>query len=109
TTIPSQALHLMNSQFVNDQARHLAARVLREAGPDPKAWVDRACQLTLSRSPRPLEHAEMLDFLMEQAERQAATAVASEAEGTDPADPRHEALVDLCHVLYGLNEFVYIN
>src|SRR5262249_38964944 len=37
TTTPLQALALFNNAFVLDQAKHLAARVRREAGDDPGA------------------------------------------------------------------------
>ena len=41
TTVPSQALYLLNSSFVREQSRHFAARVLA----DDKASDDDRCQL----------------------------------------------------------------
>ena len=36
TSVPTQALTLLNGDFVNRQARHLADRLERDAGPDPR-------------------------------------------------------------------------
>src|SRR5208337_1521766 len=42
---PAQALTLLNNGFMVTQAVHFAARVKQEAGPDPKAQVERAFRL----------------------------------------------------------------
>ena len=63
TSVPTQALTLLNGDFVNRQARHLADRVEREAGPDPAAQIERAYQLSLCRSPREGERSALLEFL----------------------------------------------
>ena len=49
TSVPTQALTLLNGDFVNRQARHLADRLERDAGPDPAAQIDRAYLLSLCR------------------------------------------------------------
>jgi hypothetical protein len=51
TTTPLQALTLLNSKFVNEQAGFFAERVEREAGPDQAAQVRRAFQIALGRLP----------------------------------------------------------
>ncbi|MCZ7638823.1 MAG: PSD1 and planctomycete cytochrome C domain-containing protein [Verrucomicrobia bacterium] len=55
STTPLQALNLFNSRFIADQAIHLAARLEREAGPEPQAQVRRAWQLAFLRPPDPTE------------------------------------------------------
>jgi hypothetical protein len=52
TTTPQQALALMNNPFVWRQADALAARAVKEAGPDVAGQVRRAYLLTLGRPPR---------------------------------------------------------
>ena len=37
------------------QAREFAARLVREGGDDPAAWIDRAWWLALGRAPSPAE------------------------------------------------------
>jgi hypothetical protein len=84
TTVPTQALTLLNNEFVLLQAQHFAERVRRTAGPKPESQVRVAYQLALSRDPTPQEMADNLRFLEEQ------------------------QLTGLCHVLLNLNEFLYI-
>ena len=40
TTVAPQALTLFNGDFVNRQTRHLADRLVREAGPEPARQID---------------------------------------------------------------------
>jgi hypothetical protein len=84
STVPTQALTLLNDEFVLRQARLFADRV-KEAAPDDTArQVDLAYRIALSRSPRPEEAALAAEFL------------------------RHRTLADFTHVLFNLNEFLYV-
>ena len=83
TTVAPQALTLFNGQFVNQQAKHLAARLQREAGDDPVKQIALAWRLALCREPSRDERAKMQAFLKEQ------------------------PLEQLCRVVLNLNEFVY--
>jgi len=109
TTIPSQALALMNSRFVSEQAALFARRVLDEAGPDPDRWIPRAWELAFARTPSAGEIARVKAFLGEQEQTRRLVAAASEAEEPRSADPHFESVVDVCQVLLSANEFVYIN
>jgi hypothetical protein len=88
TSVAPQALTLFNGDFVNRQARHLARRLEREAGPDRARQIDLAYRLALARPPTPVEKDSMLRFLHD--------------EGNGPA-----ALEQLARVIFNLNEFVY--
>jgi hypothetical protein len=82
TTVPTQALVLLNDPFVISQAR----RVARQAAWVPGGPVRGAYRLILSRDPTPAE-----------AERAARLA----------AGPH--GLVDMCHALLMSNEFAYVD
>jgi hypothetical protein len=84
STVPTQALTLMNDDFVLRQAQLFANRVLEAAPTDHQQQVNLAYQLALSRPPDETEQKLALDFL-----------------------ERHQ-LVNLTHVLLNLNEFVYL-
>jgi hypothetical protein len=84
TTAP-QALTFLNGAFANEQARHFAARLRREAGDDPAAQVRRAFELALCRPPRDEEVKVSVAFL------------------------RRESLEAFCLVVLNLNEFVYMD
>ncbi|MBT3667170.1 MAG: DUF1553 domain-containing protein, partial [Opitutae bacterium] len=51
STTPLQALNLMNSAFVVDQAKHLAERAKRESGNNLRRSVVRAFELLFTRKP----------------------------------------------------------
>src|SRR5439155_25150712 len=67
TTVAPQALTLFNGDFVNRQARHLADRLVREAGPEPARQIDLAYRLALCRPPSASEQASLLEFLRKDA------------------------------------------
>jgi hypothetical protein len=102
STVPTQALLLMNDDFVADQASYFADRVRAESDPDPGARVERAFVLAFGRPPSPTRMAEATRFLAERRD------VYEKAKETRDAANRR-ALVDLCHVLFNCNEFVYVD
>ncbi|HZL99411.1 MAG TPA: DUF1549 and DUF1553 domain-containing protein, partial [Planctomycetota bacterium] len=63
TTVPTQALVLLNSRFMARAAAAFAARVAAEAGEDPAARVRRAFELALARAPTEAESRISLDYL----------------------------------------------
>jgi hypothetical protein len=112
-----QALMLLNSSLVLDQSRALAGRVLESAGDrnDPARLVDRAYRLALTRSPDESERQRAVRFLEDQSALVSERAGRSDTaalprpmpEGYDRA--QGAALVDLCHALLNLNEFVFVD
>jgi Protein of unknown function (DUF1553)/Protein of unknown function (DUF1549) len=66
TTTASQALALINGDLVYQWSEALAARVLKEAGPDEFAQFDRLYQILLGRSPDTVEKQTLQAFLDEQ-------------------------------------------
>ena len=62
TNVPVQALYLMNSTFVQDRAKALAAR-LTDAAHSDHAVVERAFALCFSRKPDPVETRRSIRFL----------------------------------------------
>ncbi|MBI1357580.1 MAG: DUF1553 domain-containing protein [Acidobacteria bacterium] len=97
TTVPTQALTLLNNQLILEQAALFARRVRDEAGADPAAQVDRAWRIALSRPPSDEELEGNRAFLARQRDYHART-----------DDPSLAALTDLCDVVLNLNEFVYV-
>jgi hypothetical protein len=97
TTVPTQALTLLNDEFVLVQARHFANRVKKMAGDDPPAQVSAAYRIALSRAPTAKERADSVEFLQKQRLHHASK-----------PDPALAALTDFTHVLLNLNEFLYV-
>src|SRR5207248_1588543 len=63
TTVPTQALGLLNGDFSNEQAVHFADRLRREAPGDLEAQVRRALRLTAAREPDPREVRGDVEFI----------------------------------------------
>ncbi len=106
TTVPTQALTLLNNEFVLIQSRYFADRVLSAAGNDPARQVKEMYRIALSRNPTPQELDDNLSFLKTQREAEAAHASGSSAAG---ASPDLSALTDLADIVLNTNEFVYVN
>jgi hypothetical protein len=84
STTPLQALNLLNSEFVLQQARLFAERLRQEAGEDSKAQVRRAFALAFNRPPDRQELNEGVKVVREQ------------------------GLMVFCRALFNANEFVYL-
>jgi hypothetical protein len=88
TVVPTQAFTLLNGQFVNQEAKHFAERVIELAGADRLKQVDQAFLLALGRRPSADER-EKANVLFIDVRRQ-------------------DALARLGVVLFNLNEFIYL-
>jgi len=66
TTVPQQALFLMNSPFLHEQSRRLAASVRPEDSSDPSFGIRRLYRRVLLRDPEPVELAMAQDYLRRQ-------------------------------------------
>jgi len=100
STVSPQALALMNNEFVLEQAGYFAERVSAEAGGDARKQVAAAFNLALNRTPTEKETAWALEFLKKQAEGYTAR---------KNAKPEASALRDMCHAIFNLNEFLYVD
>ncbi len=63
SVVPTQALVLMNDEFVEEQAAFLAERAAREAGDEPRRAIERMFVLTLARAPGAERVQEALAFV----------------------------------------------
>jgi len=66
STIPTQALTLLNGEFFNEQAQAMADRVMATAGSSPEARVDTGYRWALARAPTPEERDDTVSFLARQ-------------------------------------------
>ena len=107
STVPTQALTLLNNEFVLLQAQHLADRVHNEAGTAQEAQVQTLYRIALSREPSRNELSTSLEFLAKEQEFQAAGSSSSSGESLERS-PELSALTRLSHAMLNFNEFVYI-
>jgi hypothetical protein len=104
TTVAPQALAILNGQFVRTVSSDFADRLASEGGAELADRIDLAFQLALSRSPSHEELAAACEFVEKQSQ---------ERRGRDADAPddtiRRQALADFCQVVFGLNEFIYVD
>ena len=96
TVVPAQALLMMNSRFVEEQAGHFAERLLALPARSAADRVDAAFIEAYGRPATQVEIDDSLGFLEDM--RQAAPAGQAE----------RFAWTRLCHVLLGASEFIYV-
>jgi hypothetical protein len=97
TTVPQQALFMLNSELAGRQAELLAKRLLGESGADDGARLGRAYELLYGRPPTGEEASRDLAYV-------AAAPVGGEGDAK-----RLAAWTSLCRILLAANEFVYVN
>ncbi len=93
TIIAPQALHFMNNGQVRASAMELARQL--KAQPDTAAAVTLGYQTVLGRAPTPKEQKSIASFIDVQ-------------EKSYANNGRELALADFVQVLFGLNEFIYV-
>ena len=109
TTVAPQALWSMNNDASFRQARVLADRLVREAGPGPGDQVELAWKLVLARPPPADERQEAITLLSRLASGNGSQASHPSGEGAEPATGQREALTQLCLTMFNLSEFFYID
>jgi mono/diheme cytochrome c family protein len=95
STQPTQALSLLNGEFMNQQAKIFANRLKKEAGPDVNAQVRLALSLATSRQPSDADVRRGVGLID-----------ALQKEDRVSADA---ALQSFCLVVLNLNEFIYLD
>jgi len=100
TTVPTQALTLLNNRIVGEQARMMAQRLTRESGNDVEKFVRQAWLLVYSRTVSENELKLALNFI----------AAAEDAKTkAGKTDARSAALVEFCMGVMNTTEFIYTN
>ncbi|MEO8126528.1 MAG: PSD1 and planctomycete cytochrome C domain-containing protein [Bryobacteraceae bacterium] len=88
-----QSLAMLNDETVLEQADAFADRVAETAGPEPAARVDTAFLIALGRKPSPEEKRWSLESL---------------GRFTEAYGSGQKALAALCHTIFNMNEFLYV-
>ena len=103
STTPSSTAFMLNAPFVWEQAEQFAQRVRDRVGDDPGRQIEAAYGIALSRQPTAEERELGLSFL-----GQRSTTALKEDEGQESLDAQ-SPLVQYCHSLMNLNEFIYVH
>ncbi len=98
TTVPPQALAMMNSPFVRGMAEKLAKRVRPDSEKALEQVIDDAFELSLSRQPSEDERQRMLEFIVSQAKSYGGAPAATDL-----------AVTDYCQLMLSLSEFMFVD
>ncbi len=88
STGESSTLFSLNSEFLWTLSMHFAERIKKESSSDPKDQIEKAYMIALSRPPSKEEIKIGMSILKGHID---------------------DNLINLCHLIYGLNEFIYIH
>lgn len=95
TTVPTQSLIMLNSEFMNSQAKVFAERLKKEAGEKEEDQIRHAFKLAFAREPKASEVSKSIALL---------NAFKTE-DGLSP----DQALAQFCLMSLNLNEFAYLD
>ena len=113
STVPPQALMLMNDQFVLERASDLAERLRRERPGGARDQLALLWRLLFAEEPTDAEMLRGLIYLAEQTETLRAVVAAKKDDKakaqTPPPDPSLQSLASLCQALLGSNRFLYLD
>lgn len=118
STVATQSLMMMNSQFLLDQSARFAQRLVREVGTNRLQQIQRAWQLAFNRNPDAREITDSVSFLEKQAayllslpppqiDAKAKKEIKNQPESK--ITPELQALTDLSQTLFSANEFLYVD
>ncbi len=102
TTVPTQALYMMNSDFILEQSARLSKRVFESEAGDREARIDQIYLRALSRTPDPGEKEAAARFLEE-----FMAGLAEQKE--NPEEAAAAAWASLSQALLASAEFRYLN
>jgi len=97
TTIPNQALTLLNNYTIQQQAEAFAKRLLRETNGDPGALVALAWRYAYGRNITGAERQQAVEFIQSRSQTASAKGMAA-----------RPAVEELCLALFNTNEFIYM-
>jgi len=100
TTVPTQALAMLNNEFVHARSEALAVRA-EESTSTVEEQIEAVWKFAVARPPTDVERKLAEQHLKSQIQN-------FKLAGTT-TDPSHQALASLCHVLLNSNEFLYVD
>lgn len=102
TTVPAQALFMLNNPFVREQSLHFARALLADAKASDADRIRRAHQSALGRPPSEREQTDAAAWIKKYTD-------AAKTAGRNEPDARLSAWQSYCQTLFCANEFIYLD
>ncbi len=110
STVATQSLLLLNSEFIVEQAEFMAERIEQEVGDELAGQTARAWLLAFAREPTAAELAEATAFVEGQQVLFAERLEAAGKKGDEMTQTaRRQAVASFCHALLSSNAFLYVD
>ena len=109
SNVPTQALHLMNSEWMWELSRYMAGRIIDAAGSDAEKQVREVFLRALSRPPSHFETGESLAALENLRSHWPERLASDRREAPIEATSRWLALANLCHAVLNSAGFAFID
>jgi hypothetical protein len=109
STVATQSLLLINSEFIVGMSNYFAARLKEEASSDVEGQIQLAWRLAFARAATADEVNESLGYVTTQTQHFEKHPVPTAAKNSKPRDPGDVALAGFCQMLLSSNEFLYID
>ena len=100
TTVPTQALFLMNNPFVLKQSDLMAKRILDQKDLNQQARIETAFRLALGRLPTELERTQVAKYLNDYRQ--------TIQQSGQKVNPQQAAWTSICQTLFQSGEFRYV-
>jgi hypothetical protein len=109
STVPTQALQMMNSAIVRDHARYWAGRLIDEFGSNQEQLIEHAYLSALSRRPTATETRQAIEDISKLTTHWEAHLKTENDEAPRNFAARWSALASFCHALLNSAGFTYID
>ena len=109
STVPTQALQMMNGKTLRELSRFLAGRLIDEFGEDSQKQVEQIYFRVLSRRPTPKEIDLALEGLQTLTKQWLAHLEVAKEDAPTTYTARWRALGDVCQTILASAEFTYVD
>ncbi len=109
STVPTQALQMMNSGVVRDHARYWAGRLIDEFGDNQEQQIEHAYVQALSRRPTSAEVKNAIEDIAKLTTQWESYLKNQNDEAPRRSAAKWSALASFCHELLNSAEFAYID
>jgi hypothetical protein len=109
STVPTQALQMMNGETLRELSRYMAARLIDQYAEDARQQIEQAYWRSYSRRPTDSEFLTAFKALTKLKDQWLSHLEQEKPETPELYTARWRALADLCRTLLSSAEFLYVD
>jgi hypothetical protein len=109
STVPTQALQMMNGDLLQQHSRYLAGRLIDEFGSDREKQIRALYLRAVSRPPTPQETQQATSDINELTKEWIALLAQERSDAPAKSTAEWRALADFCKAMLSSAEFLYVD